>query len=230
MATTNNGATAITPDVGIVTWESEGQEGGVYHSRVLHVPSDASGLTIGRGYDMKDRSAADIVQDLTDSDVLLVDATTLSTASGLQGDAAREFIKTNKLEKYEISKAGQKSLFLKTYAVIKSDVKRICTKADVVEKYGKCEWNKLNPAIVDILVDLRFRGDYTSGSRTLLQKDVVNNDLDAFAKVIKAPANWVNVPTDRRARRSKFVDQALAAKKFAEKLVKPATPVSATKK
>ena len=34
------------PEIGIVTWDSEGSEGGRFHSRRLHVPSDTSGLTI----------------------------------------------------------------------------------------------------------------------------------------------------------------------------------------
>ena len=212
---------SVTPSVGLVTWDSEGQEGGPFHSRKLHVPSTSSGLTIGRGYDMKERKAAGIIQDLTASDVGLTDATTLSAAAGLSGEAAKDFITEHGLEDFEISKLGQKLLFLRTYEEIKADVKRICGKADVAKKYGATDWNKLHPAIVDILVDLRFRGDYTSNARALIQKTVAKNDLVAFAKVLKQASHWTGVPSDRFNRRVAYLNKALAAHKAAAPAAKP---------
>mgnify|MGYP006875700117 CR=1 FL=1 len=41
--------TVLKSTEGLLTFESEGHEGGPYHSRTLHVPSHTSGLTIGRG-------------------------------------------------------------------------------------------------------------------------------------------------------------------------------------
>ena len=210
-------ATATTPEFGLVTWDSEGAEGGPFHSRVLSVPSDESGLTLGRGYDMKMRSAATIIQDLTVSEVSLVDATLISKAAGLSGAAAKKFITDNKLGKFEISKNGQKTLFIRTYLELKADVKRLCTKSDVVEKYGACNWDKLDSAIVDILVDLRFRGDYTGTARQLVQKAVVKNDLEAFAKAMLLASNWTNVPADRFKRRNAFLTAALAARRAIRK-------------
>ena len=64
MKSTRTFAILTKPSRGVLTWEAEGSEGGRYHSRVLHVPSNTSGLTIGRGYDMKDRSAAEAQKDL----------------------------------------------------------------------------------------------------------------------------------------------------------------------
>jgi len=98
--TTTKTKTNIEPDRGEVTWKSEGTEGGKHHSRRLHVPTDSSGLTLGRGYDMGKRSAADIVSDLTRAGVVLKDAQTLSGAAGLTGDEARQFIRDHKLEKF----------------------------------------------------------------------------------------------------------------------------------
>ena len=45
MATTTKFGDATTPSEGLVTWDSEGAEGGPYHSRILQVPTDESGLT-----------------------------------------------------------------------------------------------------------------------------------------------------------------------------------------
>lgn len=49
-----------------MTFDAEGQEGGAYHSRKPHVPDSNSGLTIGRGYDIKQKTEAKITRDFTD--------------------------------------------------------------------------------------------------------------------------------------------------------------------
>jgi hypothetical protein len=202
--------TATEPSVGLVTWDSEGQEGGPYHSRKLHVPSDSSGLTIGRGYDMKERKISHITEDLTVGLVLLADAKTIAKAAGLSGEDAKKFIIDNGLQNFEISKIGQRVLFERTYAKYQQQTKRLCTKADVTEKYGVCAWDKLDPAIVEILVDLTFRGDYQGTTRAFLQKHVVKNDLKSFADAVKLVSNWPNVPADRFKRRNDFLAKALA--------------------
>ena len=214
MATTpSTPAAPEAPSIGLVTWDSEGTEGGRFHSRTLSVPSDSSGLTIGRGYDMKERSAAAIAADLSAAGVPGADAARISKAAGLAGAAARKFITDQKLASFEISKTAQVALFMTTYNALKADVARICAKPDVVSTFGACDLAKTDPAIVDILVDLRFRGDYTGTSRGLVQKAAAQNDLSSFAAAVQKAANWPNVPKDRFNRRSAFLASALAAKK-----------------
>ena len=210
---TPNPAAAETPTVGLVTWDAEGTEGGKFHSRTLSVPSDSSGLTIGRGYDMKERTAVAIAADLTAAGVAAADAAKISKAAGLSGTAARKFISDQQLGAFEISKTAQVALFMTTYTALKNDVARICAKPDVVASFGTCDLAKTDPAIVDILVDLRFRGDYNGTSRALLQKAAAKNDLAGFAAAVQKAANWPNVPLDRFKRRSAFLALALAAKK-----------------
>jgi hypothetical protein len=217
-------ANALAPDRGQVTFDSEGQEGGKYHSRVLHVPGDSSGLTIGRGYDMRSKLAATIVSDLTAAGVSLEDAKTLSAAAGLSGADAKKYIADHKLENFEISELAQKTLFASTYKAEAGEAKRIAQKSDVTTKYGACDWDKLDPAIQDIVVDLKYRGDYTGTSRAFLQKAIVDNDLEAFAKAVNNPANWSNVPKDRFDRRKAFLDAAVAEKKKQDAL-KPKPPI-----
>lgn len=55
----------LKPAEGVVTFDSEGTEGGLYHSRILHVPTETSGLTLGRGYDMKLKIGTQISADLS---------------------------------------------------------------------------------------------------------------------------------------------------------------------
>ena len=197
---------ALQPKLGKVTFESEGAEGGPFHSRKLHVPSMVSGLTIGRGYDMKRKTAAKIVQDLTKAGLSKTDATTLSKAAGLSGPTAKNFIKTNKLESFEITQQQQVKLFDLTYNEEEAETKRLCTKPDVNAKFGTCNWQTIDSAIKQVLVDLKYRGDYTANIRDALQKHVVANDTKGFLKEISDRSNWttLKVPNDRFQRRINF--------------------------
>ena len=199
----------VEPDRGMVTWESEGTEGGMFHSRKLHVPTQASGLTIGRGYDMKQKNPGQIVTDLSRAGIGLADAQKLSQASGLFGNTAKSFISDNQLTDFQISQCTQKYLFDISYAAEEKEVRRICEKPTVVAAYGKTDWDKLHPAIKDVLIDLKFRGDYTGGSRQKIQKFVAENNLIKFAEAISNSQNWPNVPADRFKRRKKFINDAV---------------------
>ena len=197
---------------GQVTFDSEGTEGGRYHTRTPHVPSDTSGLTIGRGYDMKEKTKAQIKKDLTDAGLSEADAEAYAGAAGLSGEKARQYIKDTKL--VGITPEQQAKLFAITYAAMEADVRRICDKADVVEKYGATDWAKLDPAIKDLLVDLRYRGDYTSGTRAKIQAMVAKNDVKGIAAVMADETYWVTergVPKDRYLRRKALMDRAAAA-------------------
>lgn len=194
----------LTVDQGQLTFDAEGTEGGAYHSRIAHVPGDSSGVTIGRGYDMKTKDAPKIKKDLKAAKLADTDAEAFSKAAGLKGDAARNFIKDNKL--IEITKLQQKDLFKISFSEEAAEVKRICEKADVVATYGATDWDNLNAVIKDVLVDLKFRGDYTPESRKLIQKFVAQDDFDNFKRVLQDKNNWANVPKDRFERRSKYLD------------------------
>lgn len=197
------------PETGILTFDAEGREGGRFHSRRFHVPSDVSGLTIGRGYDMKLRSKGDVRDDLVKSGVDLAMAALISQAAGLKGEQAEEFIEENQLEDFEITPPQQLALFGLVYARQEADARRLATKADVTRTYGATDWDALDPTILEVLVDLRFRGDYTPTTRRFLQVHVANNDLEAFAREIGDRANWPNVPEDRFQRRVATCDAAL---------------------
>ena len=183
----------MTISQGFLTYDAEGTEGGRYMSRILHVPSATSGLTIGRGYDMKEKSAQKIAADLTAAGVDEELATLISQASGLCGDEARAFISENDLADFEISMQTQEDLFNTTYQAMAKDVQRICNKADCVAAYGAVDWDELDPKIRDILVDLRYRGDYTPASRRRIQHFVSENDLPSLASDLAERDNWANV-------------------------------------
>jgi hypothetical protein len=197
------------PSRGLITWDCEGQEGGPFHSRKLHVPSGSSGLTIGRGYDMKLKTVSQIEADLKSAGVDPVKAKTISAAAGLQGSAAKQFITAKGLQNFEISPEAQVKLFEITYASEEAEVKRISGKPDCVAKYGAVDWQNAHPAVRDLMVDLKFRGDYTPDSRKIVQTLLARNDLKQLAAVIGDKARWPSVPPDRFNRRKAFMAKAV---------------------
>ena len=92
------------------------------------------------------------------------------------------------------------------------DVKRIVNKDDVVAAYGRTDWNTLCPAIKDILVDLRYRGDFTPLARGLIQRAVSSNDLENITGLMSNKKLWEGVPQDRFDRRKEFLEKYLQTK------------------
>ena len=115
---------------------SEGHEGGRFHSRILHVPNANSGLTIGRGYDMKRKPQSTIKTDLISAGVETNLANKISKSSTLFGDQAKQFIINSDLLDAEILPAAQLALFNKTYAFHEKEVIRICKKSTVINLNG----------------------------------------------------------------------------------------------
>lgn len=194
------------PDEGLVTWEAEGQEGGPFHSRILHVPSSGSGLTIGRGYDMKHRTAVQITSELGAAGLPPAIAQRLASAAGLSGPTAQRFAISADLLDFEITPEAQLKLFAVVYQWHAQDVQRISAQPAVVSRYGKLHWANTHPLIRQLLVDLRYRGDYTPESRAFLQRPAVQNDLPSFSALVHDLARWRNVPRDRFERRCKLLD------------------------
>lgn len=196
------------PSFGQLTWDAEGTEGGFYHSRRLHVPSESSGLTIGRGYDCRKKTAGVIASDLVAAGIDGKSAVLISGAAGLFGKTATQFIIDNDLLDFEIDHVQQLKLFELVYKVIEADVIRISTGKDTVKAYGSIDWAKLNSTIKDTLIDLRFRGDYTPDSRKLVQEPAAKNNVKDLCTVIQDTSNWTDVPADRVRRRADFCKAA----------------------
>ncbi|MDP6687946.1 MAG: hypothetical protein QF384_00460 [Alphaproteobacteria bacterium] len=158
---------------------------------------------------MKMRSKSEIRDDLIEAGVEPAEAALISQAAGMAGAQAEEFIEENNLEASEISIEQQVELFNIEYARKEADTRRLATKADVTQVYGATDWDLLDATIKEVLVDLRFRGDYTPATRRFIQKCVADNDLEAFAREIGDQANWRNVPEDRFQRRRNKCEEAL---------------------
>ena len=91
-----------------------------------------------------------------------------------------------------------------------ADVKRISNDVFTAKKYGKVNWEKLDHRILDVLVDLRYRGDYKKDKMEFLQKHVANNDFEKFKAEIVKNSNWPEVirnARDRFERRKEYVEK-----------------------
>jgi hypothetical protein len=132
----------------------------------------------------------------------------LAAASTLRGESARKFIEDNQ-HSFEISELAQKKLFEATYAAEERSARGVCERANA--KYGDCDWDELHPAIKELIVDLKYRGDYTPRSRELIQEFIVANDLESLTEAMADQNNWKGVPLDRFARRKAFMETALKA-------------------
>ncbi|HEX2900147.1 MAG TPA: TIGR02594 family protein [Bacteroidia bacterium] len=199
---------------GQVTFDSEGQDSGKYDTKVCHWPGGASGVTIGRGYDLGSRTAKGVLAHLNAAGITGAQATLLSTGAGLQGDAAGTWVKNNKAKVGAINHDQQKLLFEIVYAEMKKSVIDISEKKAAKDKYGDVDFDNLHHAIMEILVDLRYRGDYKPSTREWIQPFAVKNDLKGFASAI-GNKRWMTefgAPKDRFERRKAFMDAAVAGK------------------
>ncbi len=214
---------SLKVDKGQITFDAEGNNDSQskYYSRRAHWPGGPSGVTIGRGYDLAHRGSKQLIKDEFTS--IGIDYSKFSGAIGLQGEEAKEWLDDHKDSLPEISLEQQEKLFNLSYTSIENDVKRISAKTDVVEKYGEVNFDKLDPTIRDIIVDLRFRGDYYGTTRKYVQEPMVKNDLQALYKVMKDKSKWKNVPEDRFNRRVKAIEAALGINGNASKTTPAAT-------
>ena len=199
------------PSVGGLTWAAEGQESGRFYSRKIHWPTGAnSGVTIGRGYDMGQRSKAQVQADLISAGVDKRTAIKLSAGVGLRGNEAAKFVRENKNALPELTAQQELALFSKvTYPRYENEARRIATKPDVVQAYGALDVDELKntqPELSSVLVDLLYRGDYTSGTRKILQKALVAGDKAQVCDALKEINENNQVPRARAAARNELLE------------------------
>ncbi len=194
------------PTKGLLTFNAEGdnEPSSRYYSRRAHYPGGASGVTIGRGYDMLKRTAKSVVADLVAAGVPQAEADSLSGGVGLSGKNAAAFVAREDIRAIEISEEAQKALFETVYAAYQSEARRLCTKDDVTKKYGACDWDKMDEGLRELITDLHYRGDYSPGVRAKIQKALIAGDPDAIRKAL---ATVGGVPEDRKRRRERQLEK-----------------------
>jgi hypothetical protein len=165
-------------------------------------PNDASGVTIGGGYDMGSRDLNEVYKDLVGSGVEVDLAEIIAQGAGKQGRSANKHLDTTVLYKgntvrygdLKITEKQQEELFLRTYPWYAEEARRLATKNDVTQKFGETNWDTLDAGIKDVIIDMRFRGDYSPqarefkapGDSKMLQEYIADNDVDGFKRSLTA--------------------------------------------
>ncbi|WP_411755327.1 hypothetical protein [Serratia sp. (in: enterobacteria)] len=194
---------------GQFTFDVEGNdiEGHRYFSRVAHWPGGASGITLGRGYDLGQRIST-LANDLAEVGISGDFYDWLIGAGGLRGDAARKYLENAgpEIRQTKITRKQQHDLFLPIYDSKKDEVIRISASAENVEYYGDLVWDDLDSRMQDMVVDLIYRGDYTPPTREYIQEAIVKNDMATFRAALGNRTIWLkNLPEDRYQRRIHYM-------------------------
>jgi hypothetical protein len=186
---------------GQTTFDAEGQEArGPFFSRVMHWPGGSSGVTVGRGYDMGQRTRLQVIAELRHAGMSADDATFFGDAAGLRGEAASQFVRTRMVESPVLSIPTQRTLFEDiTARETVADIQRILAKPDVRAKYGAVSWDQLSDYARETLFDLRYRGDYTPTTREVLQPLLVAGDDEGLKDLMNDTPYWTRckVPAER---------------------------------
>ncbi|UUE12036.1 pesticin C-terminus-like muramidase [Dickeya zeae] len=150
---------------GKITFKSEGIEtsdkNNQYFSRKIHYPGGVSGVTIGRGYDMKYRSTDSIIRDLTSVGIDENIAKKMAKAAHLQGDDAKVFVEKNRNTIPEITVEQQVALFNKIYPEYEKAAKK--SYDDYIKKQNKSgvksypKWDELKKTIREIYIDMYYQ-------------------------------------------------------------------------
>ncbi|NWE04231.1 MULTISPECIES: hypothetical protein [Pseudomonas] len=168
--------------LGQVTFDAEGNDlvDSLYFSRKLHWPAGKSGVTLGRGYDMRHRTRSQVYAQLTEAGVDSKAAENFSLGAKLSGSSAQAFVKQNRDALGPITHQQQIALF--------EDVLYPAYEAAAIRRYESVaspnspKWNELNERIRDVAVDFT----YHQGSIWSRQLPYISgNDWESLARYIE---------------------------------------------
>ena len=209
----------LTVEKGQLTFDAEGNDNqnSIYFSRRAHWPPVGdSGITIGRGYDIGQQP--NVRDDLKKAGIEGEYLNWLVGAAGKRKNDAKIYLENSETSKRQsnISRKQQYILFGYTYKFIEMDVERISKKKSVIDQYASPSsdggelWEGIDRKIKDLMVDLRYRGDYTPKTREKIQALCYTNNFSELKRIIKDRDFWVStigVPPDRFKRRGAYVEK-----------------------
>lgn len=154
----------MKPKKGLITFNAEGNNNPAsrYYSRVIHWPGSnfncqnhLSGVTLGRGYDMRYRSKHEIIHDLTLAGIPYNKAKQISAAAGKFSCTAAQFVRDYRANIEEITELQQLRLFENVYNRYIIDANRFYNR---YRKPGSIAWERLHPALQEVLIDMKYQG------------------------------------------------------------------------
>tara|TARA_B100000700_G_C15019533_1_gene844951 strand:- start:649 stop:1278 length:630 start_codon:yes stop_codon:yes gene_type:complete len=174
----------LTVKRGQLTFDAEGNdiETSPYFSRVIHWPGNSnSGVTIGRGYDIGNRTTASVENELIRAGIPARQAKMLASGAGLKGLKAKEFVNKERNNIKKITHSQQLQLFNNIYPTYEKRAEANYVRWTMSEPKAT-KWESLNPTIKDVLVDFVYQG-FTKGPRPM--KAGMNNDFDELIDYIR---------------------------------------------
>lgn len=132
-----------------------------WFSRILHHPSQDSSVTLGRGFDMKKRTAGSILYILRKAGVEEYKAQICAKAAYLQGREADVFISVYGPLVGEITHQQQVRLFDISYREKKDYAKGVYDRT-ATKISNALSWDEIDIKIRDVFVDTIFQGNQTA--------------------------------------------------------------------
>ncbi|EOV9682721.1 peptidoglycan-binding protein [Cronobacter malonaticus] len=153
-----------------------------WFSRILHWPhSAASGVTLGRGYDMGNRSAGEIFATLRQAGIEEYKTILASKSAFLKGREAASFVKVYGPLFGEITHQQQLRLFEIAIQFYISRAKRVFNKNKAKMAYA-ISWENMRPALRDIFIDSLYQGCKSADEFARL---ILLDDLESVRTYLK---------------------------------------------
>ncbi len=191
---------SLTLTRGELTSTGEGSDAQTSH---VHWPNtSASGVTLGKGYDIGSRTEQQVINELVAAGMGETQATKISKGAGLKGDAAGTWVTNNKDDVGEIALDVQYKLLATMLEVYTDNAKSVATNDDATKdgsgyytnargreindgveegtyKMSEEQWDNLHPAMIEFLTDLKYQGGYYLYDRVAqVNEALISNDGD----------------------------------------------------
>ncbi|WP_336981401.1 MULTISPECIES: peptidoglycan-binding protein [unclassified Cedecea] len=165
-----------------------------YFSRILHWPTDvSSGVTLGRGYDMGNRSTGEVFAALRGAGLEEYKARLCSRAAGLKGRLAGEFVKVYGPLVGEITHQQQIRLFEIAYREKLEYTRSVYSRVSRRIPDAPA-WQSFEQRIRDVLVDIFFQG--VENAEVLFRAAIKGKS--ALIELIRASSIYMSYESNRK--------------------------------
>jgi len=184
-------------------------EGDGDETLIPHWPGDNSGVTIGRGLDLGTTSLSkqQIEALLRNIEVPQRDIDLLLSATGKRGAEAQSYA-TEIKEKVKITRMQQNQIFQIVYDIYAIDAENYWAHYlgnKNIKNDRPHTWSELDPTIQEILIDFKYRGDWTVPHLTIIKPGYDNNSLSKLLIGLENEDYW-SKNTNMESRSTKRAD------------------------
>lgn len=153
-----------------------------YFSRVLQWPGGNSGVTLGRGYDMGNRSRGEVFATLRRAGIEEYQAVICSKAAGLKGNQAKQFVTVFGPMVGEISHQQQIALFEAAYREKSRYAEGVYNRNSATVK-EPLQWSNIDEKIKEVFIDTLYQGNASAKKMVVLMAE--NNDMEKIINYLQ---------------------------------------------